>query len=167
MLTLFCFLWLLDHASSVNVYAPVVRSNMMFKDGNVDISIQRVDELHVHQEQREANWRPGKLEDIPHGTAAFVPLIPAGNISWKRGNESKPDNYEGAEVPVPDMHDGRDMFDSTVSLTLVDSGHVYTVTLDVWGWVFKGYEIIARKLLDYVVSHTMFFRLLAQQSNEL
>lgn len=105
-------LFSLVYGNSVNVYVPVARSNMLFRDGNVDISIQRVDELHLHQEQGEFNgiaidaWKSSKL-------GHSIAVLPAGNESKV---PAKPESYEGAEIPVPDMHDGLDMFDSSVSL---------------------------------------------------
>ena len=97
---------------------------MLFKDGNVDISIQRVDELHLHQDGNDAargrvngaKDREGEEEEEegreePAGAVDFPQSW--GDRSPRGGNESR--NLDGAEVAIPDMHDGRDMFDSSVS----------------------------------------------------
>lgn len=100
-----------------------MRSNMLFKDGNVDISIQRVDELHLHQDSNKIVGDPRdgmeEVEDL-RAIGDTVDSVLADDLSQRGGNESrvagKLDSYEGGEVPIPDMHDGRDMFDSSVSL---------------------------------------------------
>lgn len=103
---------------------------MLFKDGNVDISIQRVDELHLHQDSNDVarghvnepqdreKEEDGEKEDRDKGEepgGVVDPPLGWGDRSLRGGNDSRVAGVEGAEVAIPDMHDGRDMFDSSVS----------------------------------------------------
>jgi hypothetical protein len=90
-----------------------MHNNLLIKDSNVDISIQRVDELHLHHDGNgivEVEEEEEDAKDSGHRPAASPKAVAKGN------NESKiARKFDGAEVPVQDMHDGRDMFDSSVS----------------------------------------------------
>lgn len=101
-----------------------MHSSLLFKDGNVDISIQRVDELHLHQDANMAAGDSNEEMEEKGDLRAIGQAVVAGDFFQREGNEregnesgvpGKLGSYEGAEVPIPDMHDGRDMFDSSVS----------------------------------------------------
>lgn len=112
-----------DYGNNTNIYVPVLHNNLVFRDGKVDISIEKVDELHLHQDSKqnggELDQAVRDLKDSK-GPVLGLPAVVAISRSRVGSNASKvagkPGDYDGAEMPVRDMHDGRDMFDSTVSV---------------------------------------------------
>ena len=101
------------YESTVNLYVPVSRNNLFLKDANVDISIQRVDELHLHQDQINADAvvvEGGADVNVVVDNPVAADPVAAKNVDSNSRNES-----DLGELPVQDMHDGQRMFDSSVS----------------------------------------------------
>lgn len=109
------------------MYVPVSHNNMLFKDGNMDISIERVDELHLHREQDSNPSNPGDSV-----ATKSLPLSIGTKVQGQEVEEGVEvpvpgvhDDHEGAEVPVPDVHDDHGSYDSTVSLACLGTGMNY------------------------------------------
>lgn len=89
-----------EHAA---VVVPVSRGNMLLREGKVDISIDRVDELHVHQ-QRDADKYPAPRSPP---RSVLSPALVAGNrtatirSSGSRGGGAGGKGVEkGVELPA-------------------------------------------------------------------
>ncbi len=110
-MTVYTSLDYIDVENRETVIVPVSRNNLLVKDGNVDISIEKVDELHVHQEQGNFNINELVFK-VPEEIA-----FPDSNHAPQHQNESDEfwDESARAEVPVPDVNEGNMPFDSSVS----------------------------------------------------
>ena len=129
-----------DTNTSVTVVVPVSRNDILFKDGNVDISIQRVDEIHVHQ-QLSLDKAEDHHNKHPHLGEPFVDRIPKdgfvvpslklndtvfglkipgqGGSRSLAGAQSKPLHHGGTDVTVhqqqPSYNHQHFPYDSSVS----------------------------------------------------
>ena len=103
-----------DANNNVAVFIPLSRSDLVFRDGNVDISIQRVEELHLHQEERKP---------IPRTRAETIPLSaithkaqPSQVKAYLQQNWNKTVGWSGnQDAEVEDYSHQHDRFDSSVS----------------------------------------------------
>ena len=99
-----------DVSQKDSIFIPVSHVN----DINLDISIERVDELHVHQDRQEDSWNKNfNVKDVVIAHIPEAVAYPDGGEEQLR-NESN-DGMRG-EVAIPDINEGNLPFDSSVSL---------------------------------------------------